>query len=140
MPEKKENRYPKLNFRDDGLTVKFEHDCIASKNEVEWHRWVTQQRISQRLGRDVPIEEIYVRPEVGEVYKAVTSFRVGLDTKELYIGLRILHHSDPSTLLALLEQLESYDKQHELSAKQQHLLRNAIGGLKRIINPEIDKN
>lgn len=140
MSEKENSEYPKLLFAGNYLDVLFEHKRIATKDEVEWRRWVTQQRFKDRLGREIPLEEIHVQPEVGEAYKVVTSFRVKAETEGLYFGLRVINQEDPLILPELTTWLESYEQSHQLLVEQEQLLRTAIGGLQGIIlnNPTSD--
>lgn len=57
-----------VSFKDDKAFVRFSHQRIETEEGAKIHRQYIQWRLSQRLGRLVPIEEIEVSPAVGEKY------------------------------------------------------------------------
>lgn len=132
--ERKE--YPIIEFDNDNLgralRICFQHNSPVTQDDVNWRRWVAQQRISQRLGKEVPLEEIIVRPGIGESYEAITCFRVK-HGQPLYIGLKGVHSGDPLALPKLVASLDRYRGENALGRVQAGLVEYAISGLREIV-------
>lgn len=132
--EKKE--YPIIEFKNDdlggALSITFQHNYPVTQDDVDRRRWIAQQRISQRLGKKVPLEEITVRPGIGESYEAITRFRVK-HGQPLYIGLKGVHSGDPLALPKLVASLDRYRGENALGRVQNGLVEYAISGLREII-------
>ncbi len=135
MSEAKEE-FPNLKFGENFVDIKFKHHQIASEDEVNFHRWVTQQRVSQRIGREVSLDEIAVSPDVGESYEVTVGFRVKENTGNPYLLLVRIHNQDQTVLPGLLNWLEQHQETENLEDFQKNLLGRAVGGLRRIIDPQ----
>ncbi len=135
----KTEEYPQVEFGEGFVVIKVRYEQVATADHVDFERWATQQRLSQRFGRDIALEEIEVSPEVGEIYYEVCGFRVKQNWDKPYIGLTNLHKRKPEVLPGLVGWLEVYPQTQDLSTEQKHLLITAIGGLRRIIDPKVEQ-
>ena len=130
-----------LNFKEGHLDICFQHDAIVTQEDADFRRWVTQQRLSQRIGKPIPLDKIEISPDAGEQTVASYCFRVEDEEMPIkrgrYIGLEILHSRNPQILPRVQIGLEQYGKTHSLEVAQVSLVQRAVAFLREIIEPKL---
>ncbi len=110
MPKK--NLYyklEKLQIHEDSLEIRVKYDYIFSKEEekqsIDYYQW----RFSQKTGKQVPKEEIKVRPRAGERAKTESWIRASLDDENLSeLFYHLIHKRAPHVLPKLAKDLKDY--------------------------------
>jgi len=69
------------------LKIEISYEEPVTEQDHELMVFVYQKKFSRKAGREVPREEIYVKPKVGELQEVKSVFTTRLG-KPLYIGLR----------------------------------------------------
>tara|TARA_Y100000310_G_scaffold242934_1_gene247236 strand:- start:31428 stop:31817 length:390 start_codon:yes stop_codon:yes gene_type:complete len=118
-----------IDFNKDNLSVHFEYECVQTQAEYDKLIDYFVHRFSLKAGRPVPREEVNAKPEVGDIYKVRTFFKVTED-EELYVGLENVHKKAPHALALLLNEFNSYQAKDQLEDK---LVNKTIKGLMKII-------
>lgn len=121
----------KLEFKEGELVISFQHGMVVTPEEAETRREVFRQKFSRRVGREIPIEEVYISPVAGETFPVTTRFIVK-PGEPLYFGLTVIHFQNRGVVPKLITDLAQYRDQHKLEEPQALLLHQALGELGRI--------
>jgi len=132
---------PFVQFASDHATISFQHDHIATQQDVDSkirYTYVQSRIHSGEKISEVPIEElrrsIRVRLHVGDIIPSQTMFTVKKG-QELYIGLGMLHQENPTIIPRVIDDLKAYKLLKQLDEQQGGLVDYAIQGLQNILNP-----
>jgi len=120
-----------IKLKKSSLDVEVSYECRVTQEEEERMRDYYQWRFSQRAGRQVPREEIKVKPAKGDSHELITFFRVKL-RRPLYTAL-FVQEKAPYVLPLLIEDLKKYREEHNLHGYKARLIQHAIKGLAKII-------
>lgn len=118
------------------LDIAIGYEYPTTKEEVERNLDFYQWHFSKKLGKNVPREEVKVRPLEGELIRVTTHFRVRPE-EPLHPGLlQILHRNAPYVLPRAADDLNKYILEHKLNENEIALVKKAANSLKEIIESE----
>ncbi len=126
-----------IKLRKSSLDIEVSYECRVTEEEEERMRDYYQWRFSQRAGRQVPREEIKVKPVKGDLQELITYFRVKL--KEPVHTALLVQEKAPYVLPLLIGDLRKYREEHNLRGYKAKLVRHAIKGLAKIITSYYSK-
>ncbi len=115
------------------IEVTYEHPVTDQDYESDVSAF--QKIFTQRAGREIPLEEISVKPRIGELRESVLSFRSQLESPVCPI-LEEVHRRAQYVLPKLIEELDHYQINNKLRYMDRRLVQHVINGLIEIVTPQ----
>jgi len=121
------------------LEIKLTYEQPVTEEDYESMLSAYQNIFSHKAGRQVPYEEISVKPEIGELTEVGTCFISKLESP-LYCGLMGIHSRAPYALPKLIGELKNYQREKKLRHMDGKLLQHVVNGLTDIVEPKSKLN
>jgi len=121
----------------DLLRVELNYEIVTTREEAEMLKDIFQIRLSRKVGRPIPRDEIQITPDEGQVRRENIQFIVRKN-ESFYVGLNYLHQKAPYVLPRLVEELQHYLESMDVVNHRRELLDFTISGLNGIIERRLE--